>query len=57
MKEYYTVNEFAAALGVTSQTVYQWIYAGAIEALQVRRKSSLRIPASELDRIRKQRTN
>ena len=54
MKDYYSVAEFATILGVTRQTVYQWIYAGEIQYAQVRRKSALRIPASELERIKKQ---
>lgn len=54
---YYTVAEFAAVLNVTRQTVYQWIYAGEIQSVQLRRKGAHRIPASELERIKHQRTN
>lgn len=57
MKEFYTVSEFADMLGITSQTVYQWIYDGLIHSVQIKRKSAHRIPASELERIKSQRGN
>ena len=57
MEKYYTVAEFAALLGVTPQTVYQWIYAGDIRSVQIKRKSSQRIPASELERVQRERQN
>lgn len=57
MKDYYSVAEFAAVLGVTRQTVYQWIYAGEIQSVQVRRKSAVRIPVTELERIKQKRSN
>lgn len=57
MTGYYTVQEFADILGVNRQTVYKWIYNGEIEYIQTRRHSSVRIPATELDRLRKQRSN
>lgn len=55
VKEYYTVEEFAALLGVTRQTVYQWIYDGDVQSVQTKRKGAQRIPASELDRLCRRR--
>jgi excisionase family DNA binding protein len=57
MREYYSVAEFAETLGVSKNTVYQWIYTGAITAVQAKRKGAQRIPASELVRLREQRNN
>lgn len=49
--KYYSVNEFAALLGVSPNTVHRWIRAGKIKATQAQRWGALRIPASELDRM------
>ena len=57
MREYYSVAEFAEMLGVSKNTVYQWIYTGAIRSVQAKRKGAQRIPASELVRLRQQRNN
>ena len=57
MKQYYSVEEFADLLGVSRQTVYQWIYTGAIVSIQAKRKGAQRIPVTELDRMRSQRQN
>lgn len=55
--KYYSVSEFAEILNVDPQTIYRWIRAGKINALQAHRWSALRIPASELDRMNTQRSN
>lgn len=55
--EYYTVQEFANLLGVNRQTVYKWLYNGWVKYTQPARKASIRIPASELDRMRQQQKN
>lgn len=57
MEQYYTVEEFAQLLQVNKQTVYQWIYRGQIQSVQVTPRGARRIPASELERIKHQRTN
>ena len=57
MKEYYTVDEFAALLGVNRKTVYKWIYDGDLRSVQAKRKGAQRIPASELERMKTSRQN
>lgn len=49
--KYYSVTEFATLLSVDSQTVYRWIREGKINAVQARRWTAIRIPASEIDRM------
>lgn len=53
--KYYSVTEFATLLSVDSQTVYRWIREGKINAVQARRWTAIRIPASEIDRMNTQR--
>lgn len=56
--KYYSVTEFATLLSVDSQTVYRWIREGKINAVQARRWTAIRIPASEIDRMNtQQRSN
>lgn len=56
--KYYSVAEFAALLNVDNQTVYRWIREGKINAVQARRWTAIRIPASEIDRMNtQQRSN
>ena len=56
--KYYSVAEFAALLNVDNQTVYRWIREGKINAVQARRWTAIRIPASEIDRMStQQRSN
>lgn len=57
MDTYYTIDEFAALLQVNPQTVYQWIYRGQLQSIQVAPRGARRIPASELERIQNQRKN
>ena len=57
METYYTVTEFAELLQVNRQTVYQWIYRGQLTSVQVTPRGARRIPASELERIKQQRSN
>lgn len=57
METYYTVTEFAELLQVNRQTVYQWIYRGQLASVQVTPRGARRIPASELERIKQQRSN
>lgn len=52
--KYYSVNDFAALLSVDAQTVYRWIREGKISAVQARRWTAIRIPASEIDRMNTQ---
>lgn len=49
--KYYSVTEFATLLSVDNQTVYRWIREGKINAVQARRWTAIRIPASEIDRM------
>lgn len=57
METYYTVTEFAELLQVNRQTVYQWIYRGQLASVQVTPRGARRIPASELERIKQQRSD
>lgn len=57
MEKYYTVDEFAALLQVNPQTVYQWIYRGQLQSVQVAPRGARRIPESELERIKSQRSS
>jgi len=49
---YYTCEEVAAMLKVTRQSVWKWIKAGKLEAVQVGR--GFRVPKKALDRFIKQ---
>ncbi len=50
-KQFYTVQDLAAILGVSKFTVYQWIYCGDLQTVQIKPKSAHRIPASEVARV------
>jgi len=51
--EFYSVKEFALKLGVHINTIYKAIKSGRISGFRVGsgKKSSFRIPASEINRI------
>jgi excisionase family DNA binding protein len=53
-KEFYTVKEAAEYFNVSKRTIYNWIDAGIIRAVQVGNKSVIRIPASELGRLKRE---
>jgi excisionase family DNA binding protein len=53
-KEYYTVEEAAKHFNVSKRTIYNWIDAGFIRTVQFGNKSSVRIPACELGRIKRE---
>jgi|TARA_R100000049_G_C1869775_1_gene30015 excisionase family DNA binding protein len=42
-KEYYTVREAAEILGVTRQTIYNWITAGVLDITQKVKGGAIRI--------------
>jgi excisionase family DNA binding protein len=46
MQQYYTISQFAKALGVTNMTVYRWIEQGKVKTIEVVGKRM--IPAEEL---------
>lgn len=46
MQQYYTISQFAKALGITNTTVYRWIADGKIKTTEIVGKRM--IPASEL---------
>lgn len=46
MQQYYTISQFARALGITNMTVYRWIKDGRIKTVRVAGKRM--IPKSEL---------
>ena len=45
-QKYYTISQFARAMGVTNTTVYRWIDEGKVKIVEVLGKRM--IPASEL---------
>jgi excisionase family DNA binding protein len=51
-KSYYRPDELAAELGVSLRNVYHWIHVSAIRHIHVGK--TIRIPASEMDRIRRE---
>jgi excisionase family DNA binding protein len=51
MTKFYTVQQLADMLGIHKQTVYDWIYAGDLHTVQIKRKSAHRIPESEVRRL------
>jgi excisionase family DNA binding protein len=53
-KEFYTVEEAAKYFNVSKRTIYNWIDAGIIRAVQVGKKSTIRIPTSELGRLKRE---
>lgn len=56
MKDFYTVQEVASALGVTRQRVYQMIHKGFIRAERTAvEESRLVITRQELDKLRQER--
>lgn len=46
MQQYYTISQFARALGITNTTVYRWIENGKIKIVEVAGKKM--IPSDEL---------
>lgn len=46
MQQYYTISQFARALGITNTTVYRWIESGKIKIVEIADKKM--IPAEEL---------
>jgi excisionase family DNA binding protein len=46
MQQYYTISQFARALGITNTTVYRWIESGKIKIVEVAGKKM--IPSEEL---------
>ena len=35
MQQYYTISQFAKAMGVTTMTVYRWIEQGRVKTVEV----------------------
>jgi len=50
-KEYYTTGEVAKLTGVHPVTVFGWIQAGKIKAIQLTKRGWWRIPREEVERI------
>lgn len=46
MQEYYTISQYARALGITNMTVYRWIEQGKIKTVKIKGKRL--IPKEEL---------
>lgn len=56
MKDFYTVQEVASALGVTRQRVYQMIHEGSIAAaVAVVEEPRMVITAKELEKLKRER--
>jgi excisionase family DNA binding protein len=53
-KEFYTVKEAAEYFNVSKRTIYNWIDAGIIRAVQVGSNSTIRIPSCELGRLKRE---
>jgi excisionase family DNA binding protein len=53
-KEFYTAEEVAEYFNVSKRTIYNWIDAGIIRAVQIGKKSVVRIPACELGRLKRE---
>jgi excisionase family DNA binding protein len=53
-KEFYTVKEAAEYFNVSKRTIYNWIDAGIIRAVHVGNTFTIRIPACELGRIKRE---
>jgi excisionase family DNA binding protein len=53
-EKYLTVQEFAARVGVSPQTVWKWRRAGLIPFINPSGKRSIRIPESALDMKRQE---
>lgn len=46
MQQYYTISQYARALGITNTTVYRWIDTGKIKIVEIAGKKM--IPSEEL---------
>jgi len=55
MKAYYTVQEIAAEMGVSSQAVRDWIHRGEIIAIQAVENGVLRIPVPSYDAFKRRK--
>jgi len=53
MGNMYTVDEFAVVMKVKPLTVRRWIKDGKIKVIQMSKKSAIRIPEEELERLKK----
>jgi putative resolvase len=53
-KRYLTPSEFARSIGVTTMTIYRWIWEGRIKAYELP-SGRIRIPVSELKKTRKRK--
>lgn len=55
-KRFYSVREFAKAMGYSTDRVYEWVRSGYVQATRVTGKSDWLIPVSELERLQKKGT-
>jgi len=53
MKDYYTIPEFAREVSYHRDTIRKWIKNGSLKAWRVGQWDHFRIPASELERVKK----
>jgi excisionase family DNA binding protein len=52
-KEFYSVREFATAIGSSTDRVYEWLRTGRINGIKVTETGNWRIPKSELERLKR----